>query len=536
MKATSTPNRPLVLFYCSILIRFVVLAPTVFYQKHASKHYEIISDHAKLHDGTYDTAIFVGEKIANRWASVVFYWNISIAIASAVFIPPFNFPIVVVDTLATVYLSLATHYQTGYVPHSKSACHLSDTSLMQPPQGVNESFFAAAARLNATAALPADICANFVEEWQYGITLSFFYALMALIGIYAICSTLREVKKTGKSLRNMFGDMGKLVWQLVIGIAKCLVVSSWCLIWLIPQMFFRYLPRNIQGPIRSVRRYIVKLGLGATQKTELTMVELTTELQKKKNGNQRYQGGDGEPTQLATFLSVYDILVLVSEQLHYIDIITLSRVSKSVRESVLPSQDFSRRLKIFRLYSCQPDHKLDCWTCTTQICIDCQHLPLLPRTTIHHHIDICRPYCSSCFKTHVLHEPYEVCSCAPAPAYPRTPLQRFVRSFRFFTKAQRRLRKVQRPVCRECNRLTEEDLLALRERQAKLELKRGLKSNGEVWTTCTRSGCDRDLGRGPRWWVCRQCGGECVSRFHKAVGRAQKHDDGHGQVIGEEAV
>jgi hypothetical protein len=75
------------------------------------------------------------------------------------------------DTATTVYIAKATHYQTGYVPHTKGSCGTAAYDWHRPT-GANESFFEAAGRLNGTFVSPAKMCSTFVVEWQYGIVIS----------------------------------------------------------------------------------------------------------------------------------------------------------------------------------------------------------------------------------------------------------------------------------------------------------------------------------------------------------------------------
>jgi|TARA_R110002003_G_scaffold135_6_gene12551 hypothetical protein len=160
----------IVLIPCAVF-RFIIFAPFGYYWAHASTHWDVIKGHAELHNGLYDPTIAIGEKIASNWGTFGFYWNFAFWIPSFWFPPPLNLPFTVIDTVTTIYLARATHYQTAYVPHSKGSCAGAAYDWHRPA-GANESFFEAAARLNATVATPVKMCRSFVEEWQYGITLS----------------------------------------------------------------------------------------------------------------------------------------------------------------------------------------------------------------------------------------------------------------------------------------------------------------------------------------------------------------------------
>jgi hypothetical protein len=155
----------------SMVIRFTVFAPFGYYWAHATTHWKVINTHAQLSNGFYPIAIVSGEKIASKWGTFAFYWNFAAWIPTFWFPPPLNLPFTIIDTVITVYISLATHYQTGYAPHSKKSCNGAAYDWYKPP-GANESFFQAAARLNGTVTTPVRMCRSFVEEWQYGVALS----------------------------------------------------------------------------------------------------------------------------------------------------------------------------------------------------------------------------------------------------------------------------------------------------------------------------------------------------------------------------
>lgn len=162
-----------VAFYCiNIILRFIILAPTIYYQDYATRHNNVISDNLLLHNGTYDPTIVTGEKMADWWGNFAFFWNITIWIPSIWLEPPLHLPVAAGDILVTIYIARATHYQSRYVPTAKSACNDMSTFYDQRPPGTNESFFAAAARLNATVTTPTKMCKNFAEERQYGISIA----------------------------------------------------------------------------------------------------------------------------------------------------------------------------------------------------------------------------------------------------------------------------------------------------------------------------------------------------------------------------
>jgi hypothetical protein len=88
-------------------------------------------------------------------------------------------------------------------------------------------------------------------------------------------------------------------------------------------------------------------------------------------------------------------------------------------------------------------------------------------------------------------------------------------------------------LCRDCESKGPDELVAMKEKMSKLDLKRGLREDGTKWTKCYK--CEEPLGCGPRWWGCAKmrCGRECRNIAHKAFGRKEKKDE---SPVGEEPV
>ncbi|KAH8725845.1 hypothetical protein GQ44DRAFT_615225 [Phaeosphaeriaceae sp. PMI808] len=357
-----------VVFIPCAVIRFVLFAPFGYYSAHATAHKNVIENHLKLHNGTYDATIEIGEKIAASWGKFTFYWNFAVWIPSFWFPPPFNVPFTIVDIIATVSLSKATHYQTSYAPHSKASC-ASAAYNWQKPAGVNESFFQAAARLNSTAATPVNMCRTFVEEWQYGIALSFFYALISVLNIIAFFGVIWATRSRDRTFPEAIAGLGKKSLDLAMSISRGFAAFIAFLLWYLPQILFRCLPFSLKTNVRFCRRYALKGSIGLERKAELGVIELKDIYkQNKRKGDPRYQGGTGSESPLSNFLSIYDMLIAVTEELHYSDVMNLSRVSKSVRDMVLPAHDFDHRIEAFKRYSCPGADKKGCWLCNKTVC------------------------------------------------------------------------------------------------------------------------------------------------------------------------
>ncbi|KAH7370966.1 hypothetical protein BKA66DRAFT_191732 [Pyrenochaeta sp. MPI-SDFR-AT-0127] len=537
-----------VLILCG-LIRFAVFAPISNYWSHTTKHDNLFRKYELLRNGTYSAEIVTGEKIADIAGTFCFFWNFVVWLPSFWFPPPLNLPFTAADIAVAVLLIMATSYQTGYSPHSKRACdpvRNADFRNMHRPLGTDESLFEAMARLDSLLTTPKRMCETFVEEWQYGIALSLFYVLISLLNIIAFVVSYRDAKKAGQSLRGMTLETIKGSFVVLRGVVRFLWLTCIAFLYYLPQLVFRCLPLSFKAPVRIGRRHVVKAALGMEQQTEMKVMKLTTDVSKMRSEKKRYRGGDGAGTPLAEFLSIYDMLILVTEQLHYIDMVNLSRVSKSVRESVLPLQDYDRRISVFKLYTCHGSEKWRCWMCENQICKTCSQRPLIPLTTLLHHLDYCTPYCTPCYNTRIarhrtppserLKRPY--CDCAPRPANPNLYM-RFMKGSSHYKSYQASLPKKAREVCRNCNLHNDMELLALRERRTIKELQEGRRSaNGQVWSKCSRVTCGRDLGTGPRWWICTRiggCGKECTSWVHGQWG-SKSGENKDKSTTGEEAV
>jgi hypothetical protein len=215
------------------------------------------------------------------------------------------------------------------------------------------------------------------RKWSYyklnetGLTADgfrFFYALITLLNMIAFYGAVSKARREGESLRMTVVSLFKGV-VLNFPMRLCWVVYS--ILWIIPECIFRCcLPAFFKSKVRLGRRYALKTGLALGQEAEFGVAELKDVYKRvQRKRAPRYQGSAGEPSPLSEFLGIYDMLFAVIEEMHYSDIMSLSRVSKSVREAVLPANDIDRRVAIFEQYTCQSGLlKQNCYTCDKQIC------------------------------------------------------------------------------------------------------------------------------------------------------------------------
>jgi hypothetical protein len=142
------------------------------------------------------------------------------------------------------------------------------------------------------------------------------------------------------------------------------------IMWFLPEWFYRcLLPTSVKSKVRVGRRYALKNGHALAQTAELEVIELKSMYKERTiNRGPRYSGGTVTPSLLADFLSVYDMLMVVTQELHYTDVMALSCVSKSVRKAMLPAEFLEQRLHAFRRYTCSDKQQQSCWLCQKQIC------------------------------------------------------------------------------------------------------------------------------------------------------------------------
>jgi hypothetical protein len=207
------------------------------------------------------------------------------------------------------------------------------------------------------------------QQWTEMVKSRFFYAIMSFLNVLAFFVTLSKTKERAQAFKEFTLALFRLVLQCFISMPKGILWTLVGIFWAFPQALFRCLPISFKSKVRFGRRYAVKTGLGLEQKCELGITELKDVYRHgESRRSPRYKGGPGERSPLSDFLGTYDMLITVSEEMHYSDIMNLSRVSKSVREAVLPAHDLTRRLEIFRRYTCTDGLKTDCWVCDKSIC------------------------------------------------------------------------------------------------------------------------------------------------------------------------
>lgn len=206
--------------------------------------------------------------------------------------------------------------------------------------------------------------------------LRIFYSAIALFSIIATASICLFSYREAHGMSKSFFE---LMLYGFINLPKYIGAFIVAFLYYIPVIFFRCLPISVKSKVRLVRRYGVKAGQGLEEKGEMQMHALKRKIERKGETDKYTAKELGEPTNLGEFLSIYDVLIEVVQHLHYVDVVNLGLVSKSVREAVLPADEYEQRMTHFKMYACHNKGKKQCWVCNNQICRSTvSHAPLFP--------------------------------------------------------------------------------------------------------------------------------------------------------------
>lgn len=331
--------------------------------------------------------------------------------------------------------------------------------------------------------------------------------------------------------RKRLREEGKPFWTWFIEHAlvfpKVLFWGFSAAFYIFPLIVFRCLPWRVKWPTRYARSYAAKSAHEV--KIKMTSTHLTKH-------NKMHTSFDKSmiQTPLASFLSIYDICILVIEELHYNDIVALSQTSKSVHEALFPSMDLppsqvpslrDQRLAHYRLYSCDPMTKSTCYLCMSQICGSCQKTRTLKQTHWEWHLDNCVPFCQKCYvtahKTTFLAAAVSTPRCVCGPPHRE---DRYLDPFTWWSSNQRykwQWQYVDRTLCGECNKLENSQIEEGRVARSKAELRAfkrpGMnRCGGGIMERNASTGvaCGELLKGGPTWWICGACKKECTRLCH----------------------
>ena len=115
-------------------------------------------------------------------------------------------------------------------------------------------------------------------------------------------------------------------------------------------------PSALQSKLHYAWRYIVKF----TQRTPIQDMRLHAFPKTRSKP-------DTNSERLASFLQM-DIISLIATRLHYVDLVSLSLVSKGVRKAIFPPSAATHTAEQLRILTCDAGTKSQCWSCNKQIC------------------------------------------------------------------------------------------------------------------------------------------------------------------------
>jgi hypothetical protein len=297
----------------------------------------------------------------------------------------------------------------------------------------------------------------------------------------------RETRVPRSPFKRIFGpltDLMRLAWSLVQDLFAPV---------------FTWLPNNTQAHIRysfrSAGRWTRTKISAKASKAHALHIHLPRHLHRSK-------ACDEKLAQMLLQTSSYNVLQLLAGKLHYVDLVSLSLVSKRMRATIFPSLlEGGTEDRQLRYYSCTGDAKAECWTCGIQVCEDCSKRRTSLDSLTSLHMMGCSARCASCFRTYLSRPRRErrPCYCYNYNTWSGWWDNRSIR--------YRSLKD--RVVCRDCNRLSDDKLMAAREHKDKMVYRRLVIQSlacGECKVLLPKKGC--------KWWVHGECGRECRGSCH----------------------
>lgn len=158
--------------------------------------------------------------------------------------------------------------------------------------------------------------------------------------------------------RNLYRDGSGVTWHARF-LALCLKVPLNTILSCTP----RPIKRRLWFGFRYLCKAVKHASHLATLRRNRTLPSKAIVLQRLRPNVQI----DAATTKLTKFLHI-DILSLISQHLHYVDLINLSMTSKAIRAVVFPSAEIGDHADQLRRYTCEDDNKSQCWTCGIQVC------------------------------------------------------------------------------------------------------------------------------------------------------------------------
>ncbi|KAF4988523.1 hypothetical protein FDECE_15010 [Fusarium decemcellulare] len=364
-----------------------------------------------------------------------------------------------IDFVFTIFLIAGVALQAEFIPTSHGACD-SASDWRNGTDGRN--FFVAAdasGRFNDRAgnSSPEAICHSFVQYWFIALGASVIFSCISFWGIFL---GLLEHSR-GRAFE----------WREIYKPTKAFHLISYYL-------FTHHVPT-----VRFIKRYASKFM--ARWRVNRT----------SRNTKVIYNKSPATVGDSKTLPAV--VVDRIAQQLHYVDLVNLSRSSKSLRTMFFGHGDPEAELDRIRQVSCQGKKKSQCRMCDRQVCEACQTKIRIPYSYATQHIDQCRPVCTKCFHKKYCHKKAHWGNCKLLGEKQDVEKGLGVTANLHEETLCRLCAKIDKSAMK---RVEVQDVSEMR-RLAKLPL---------VCQTC------KDLlpSRGPQWWICNPCGVECRSEAH----------------------
>lgn len=150
------------------------------------------------------------------------------------------------------------------------------------------------------------------------------------------------------------------------------------LMFIIPKTAIAFLPKRFHTWTWFTVRFTFKLQVSFKRKLsrKRKRQSLQAEPGNKVAGFEKDSSANDETLHpLARFL-YWDILILVAQDLHYSDLISISLTSKQMRETILPRTDRQVRLSLLKKYTLDAKYTGQCDVCGVPACDVSSFLPL----------------------------------------------------------------------------------------------------------------------------------------------------------------
>ncbi|ORY16586.1 hypothetical protein BCR34DRAFT_584250 [Clohesyomyces aquaticus] len=472
-------------------VRFLCHLPLFMLAIFGTANYTYVQKHAQiLLAPPYNKhKILTAEGLSGPGACVAVAWNFIFWIPTIMASNRKLLYFGIVDAAIVSCLSYALYIESTFVSLTRPRCATVHANATADPHLL---FFDRAGMINMTNTdLGKSICNRFLAKWYMALVITILYFFSAFFNLFAgIFFSEDSGYSSGITQRRH---------NPIRGVLSCIsfpLVILWETLLQFLTPFYNLLPESMRTSfryrLRLAGRWTWNKTSFATSKVITMGIHLPRYLRKSKTTDEKL-------AQLLLASEPYDILQLIAGQLHYVDLVNLSLVSKRVRAAIFPSLEDSAEDRQLRFYSCEGDKKTACWTCGIQVCQVCLKLRNAKDSITSFHMRCCEARCSKCFREALV----PVISGHFACACYRDGHTSYVSGL--YRHSQSRY------VCRDCNKLNDKKLCALREERDK-EVYRRLTTQS---LACAK--CKELLPRtGMRWWVHTQagCGRECRASCH----------------------